>query len=90
LLTCRLCSLGSSAVFADQAVDGLPALDPGGHIDGVAALVQRRSLAQRLVRPVAIVMSRVLSQHLPEMPLVENQQVIKALAAKRAHESLRK
>jgi hypothetical protein len=26
-------SLGCSPVLADQALDGLPALDPGGHID---------------------------------------------------------
>jgi hypothetical protein len=30
--------LGRSAVFADQAAKDLPALDPGGDIDGVAGL----------------------------------------------------
>ena len=38
-------SLGRSAVFADQAADGLPALNLGGDIDGVAGFAQRRSLA---------------------------------------------
>ncbi len=45
---------------------------------------------QRLVRPVAVVMPCILSQHLPEMLLAENQEVIKALAAKCSHESFRK
>jgi hypothetical protein len=35
-------------------------------------------------------MPRILGQDLPEMPLAENQQVIQALAAKRAHEPFRK
>ena len=79
-----------SPVFADQAAYDPAALDPGGHIDGVAGLTQWRSLVQRLVRPVAVVMPCILSQHLPEMLLAENQQVIKALAAKCSHESFRK
>ena len=53
--TAALCSLGCSPVLADQAVDDLPALDPGGHIDGAARLMQRRILVQRLVRPVAVI-----------------------------------
>ena len=48
--------LGCSPVLADQALDGLSALDPGGKIDGVAGLVQRRSLFPRLVGPVIVVM----------------------------------
>ena len=31
--------LGCSAVLADQATENLPALDPGGDVDGVAGLV---------------------------------------------------
>jgi hypothetical protein len=31
-------SLGGSAIFADQATENLPALDPGGDVDGVAGL----------------------------------------------------
>jgi hypothetical protein len=46
---CFLRSLGCSPVFDDQALDGLPALDPGGHIDRLAGLVQLRSLFSRLV-----------------------------------------
>jgi hypothetical protein len=41
---CFLCSSGRSSVFADQALDDVGALDPGGHIDRLAGLVQRRSL----------------------------------------------
>jgi hypothetical protein len=43
-------SLACSSVFADQAADGLPALDPGGDIDDVAGLALRRSLTACLVR----------------------------------------
>jgi hypothetical protein len=32
-------SLGCSPVLADQALDGLPALDPGSQIDRLAGLV---------------------------------------------------
>jgi hypothetical protein len=85
-----LCSLGCSPVFADQAADGPVALDPGGHIDGLAGFAQGRSLVQRLVGPVLVVMPRILSQHLPEMLLAEDQQVIRALAAKCPDEPLRK
>ena len=41
-------------VFADQAAEDLPALDPGGDIDGAAGL-PRRFLLQALVRMVAVV-----------------------------------
>jgi hypothetical protein len=54
-------------MFVDQA-----AYDPSA-LDGLAGLTQRRSLVQRLVRPV----------------LAENQQVIQALAAKYSHGSFR-
>lgn len=37
-------------MLADQAVDDLPVRDPGGHIERLAGLVQRRSLLPRLVR----------------------------------------
>src|SRR6266516_2810478 len=82
------CSLGRSAVFADQAAEDLPALDPGADIGGVAGLAQRRFLLQALVRPVAVVVPGVLGKDLAEMPFAEGQHVIQALAAKRAHESL--
>jgi len=61
--TAALCSLGCSPVLADQAVDDLPALDPGGHIDDAARLMQRRILVQRLVRPVAVIVQCELGQH---------------------------
>jgi hypothetical protein len=51
-----LCSLCRPAIFVDQAVDDVGALDPGGHIDRLAGLVQRRSLFPRLVWPMIVVM----------------------------------
>jgi hypothetical protein len=36
-------------VLADQAVNDLSALDPGGHVDRLARLVQRRPLLPRLM-----------------------------------------
>jgi hypothetical protein len=88
--TAALCSLGCSPVLADQAVDDLPALDPGGHIDGAARLMQRRILVQRLVRPVAVIVPCELGQHRPQMLLAKDQHVIEALPAECAHEPLRK
>jgi len=70
-------------------VDDLPAPDPGGHIDRLAGLVQRRSLFPRLVRPVVIAMPRVLGEDLAEVSFAVDQQVVKALAAKRSHEPFR-
>ena len=43
-------------VLVDQAVDDVGALDPGGHIDRLGGLVQRRSLFPRLVWPMTVVM----------------------------------
>ena len=61
-------------------MDDLPARDPGGHIDRLAGLVQQRSLFPRLVRPMIIVMPRVLGQDPPEVPFPVDQQVVEALA----------
>ena len=55
---CFLRSLGCSVVLVDQAVDDLPARDPGSHIDRLTGLVQRRSLFPRLVRPMLVVATR--------------------------------
>jgi hypothetical protein len=82
--------LGCSPVFADQAAYDPAALDPGGHIDGLAGLTQRRSLVQRLVRPVAVV-NAVHTQPAPSGDAARREwQVIKALAAKCSYESFRK
>jgi len=62
-------------------VDDLPAPDPCGHIDRLAGLAQRRSLFPRLVRPVVIVMPRVLGEDLAEVSFTIDQQVVKALTA---------
>jgi hypothetical protein len=80
-----LCSLGCSPVLVDQAVDDLSALDPGGHIDCLAGLVQRRSLFPRLVGPMFVVVLRVLGQVPPEVSFTIDQEVVKALAPQRSH-----
>ena len=43
---------------------------------GVAWLAQRSFLLQPLVGPVAVIVPRVLGQHLPQVPLAEDQHVI--------------
>jgi hypothetical protein len=42
-LTRRFAFLGRSPVFADQTAENLSALDPGGHVDGVAGLALQDS-----------------------------------------------
>ena len=88
-LSWRFVLSSCSAVLADQASDGMPVLDPGSDIDGRAGFVQWRSLLPSLMRPVGIVMSRVIGQDAPEMLLAVDQHVIEALAAQRAHIPLR-
>jgi hypothetical protein len=80
---------GSRSDGCTAPADDAPALDPGGDIDGVAGLAQRRFLLQPLVRAVAVILSDVLGQHLPLVPLAEDQHVIQALTAQRSHEALR-
>jgi hypothetical protein len=46
-------------------------------------------LLQALMRAVLIGVASVLGQDIAEMPRAEDQHVVKALAAQRAHESLR-
>jgi hypothetical protein len=52
---CFLRSLRCPRVLATQAVNDLSALDPGGHVDRLARLVQRRSLLPRLMGPMHVV-----------------------------------
>jgi hypothetical protein len=61
-------------------VEDLSALDPGGHVDRLAGLVQRRSLLPRLMGPMLVVMPRVIGQDLPEVSFTVDQQVVEALA----------
>jgi hypothetical protein len=63
-------------VFADQAADEAPALDPRSDVNGMARVVQRRSLPERLVRSVAVVVPRVLGQDRAMVPFAEDQHVI--------------
>ena len=81
---------GCSPVLADQAVDDVRALDPAGYIDRLAGFVQRRSLVPRLVRPVFVIVPRVLGQDILEVPFAVDQQVVQALAPQCSHVPLRK
>jgi hypothetical protein len=67
----------------------VPVLNAGSEIDGLAGLVQGRSLLPCLMGPVGVVMSGVLGQDVPEMLLAVGQHVVEALAAQRAHIPLR-
>ena len=78
---CFLRSLGRSPVFADQTLDGLPALDPGGYIDGMSGFVPRRPLLPDLVESVIVVVLRVLGHASPKVLFSVDQQVVEALAA---------
>ena len=80
----RYAALRYSLISPDDA----PALDPGGDIDGVAGQPQRGFLLPALVRTVAVIVPRVLGEHLPQMLLAEDQHVVQALAAQCSHESL--
>ncbi len=51
--------------------------------------MQRRLLLQALVRPMAVIVAGELGQDRTQMTFAENQDVIEALAAQRAHEPLR-
>ena len=77
---CFLCSLGCSPVLADQALGDVGALDAGGKVGGLAGFVQRGPLFPRLVRPVLVLVPRVLGQDPAEVPFSVDQQVIEALA----------
>jgi hypothetical protein len=81
---------GCSPVLADQAVDDVRALDPAGYIDRLAGLVQRRSLVPRLVRPVFVIVPRVLGQDTLEVPFAVDHQVVQALAPQCSREPLGK
>ena len=76
---CFLRSLRCPRVLADQAVNDLSALDPGGHVDRLARLVQVRPLLPRLMGPMLVVVPRVLGQDLPEVSFTVDQQVVEAL-----------
>src|ERR1019366_5791487 len=79
------CSSGRSPILADQALDDVGALDPGGHIDRLTGLVQRGPLVPRLVRPMTVVMPGVLGQDPAKVPFTLDQQMVEALAPERSH-----
>jgi hypothetical protein len=84
-LAWRFVILGCSAVFADQAAEELRALYPGTEIGGPAGR-PRRFFPQALMPPVLVVVAGEFAQDLAEMSLAEDQDVVQALAAERAHE----
>lgn len=61
-------------------MDDVRALDPAGYIDWLAGFVQRGSLVPRLVRPVFVIVPRVLGQDTLEVPCAVDQQVVQAFA----------
>ena len=71
-------------VLTDQAAKDLPTLDPGRDVDRVSGL-PRRFLLRALMRTVTVIVAGELGQHLAEMPLAEDQHMVQALTAKRAH-----
>ena len=75
-------------VFADQATEDVPSLDPGGDIARLGGPPLRRLLPQPLVWTMAVVVSDVLGQDAGKMPLAEYQYVVEALATQRADEPL--
>jgi hypothetical protein len=85
---CKLSVTIEAAVFTDQSTDDAPALDPGCDIGHAAGLAQRRPCC-RLVRPVPVVVPRVLGQHPSQVLLAEDQHMVQALAAQRADRSFR-
>jgi hypothetical protein len=75
-----LCSQAALRYSLIRPLDDVGALDRSGHIGRLAGLVQRRSLFPRLVRPMLVVVPRVLGQDPPEVPFAVDQQVVQALA----------
>jgi hypothetical protein len=66
----------------------LPALDPGGDVDGAAGLPQRGFLLSALMRTMAVIVPRVLCKHPSQVLLTEDQHVVKELTAQGADEPL--
>ena len=60
-----LCLSGCSVVLVDQAPDDVGALDAGGYSGRLAGFVQWRPLFPRLVRPMFVVVPRILGQDPP-------------------------
>ena len=60
--------LDRSPVFADQDLDGISALDPGGQIDRLARFLQRSSLSPGLMGTMLVIVLCILDQDLPQVP----------------------
>src|SRR3954463_10916096 len=80
---------GGSAVLIDQPGDGPSTADPGGHVDHLARIVQRRAERTALMRTMIVEMALILGQDRTQVPLTIDQQVIQALTSQRSHEPLR-
>jgi hypothetical protein len=76
-LTCRFADRSRGLVFVDEAAQDRSSLDPpAGKVDewgGNPWVVVRRPLPQALVRPMVVVMERVLGQDLLQMSWPEDQ-----------------
>jgi hypothetical protein len=54
--------LGDSVVLADQPCDGPSAADPGGHVDHLAGVVQRRAKGSAAMRTMVVVVQFVFGR----------------------------
>jgi hypothetical protein len=77
------CSLGCSPVFGDQAAENLPVLDPGGDVGGSGGRPVEVLAAGSDAVGGRKVVAGELAEHLAEVVLAEDQDVVQALAAER-------
>ncbi len=87
--TSAVLSSSSVVVFVDQTAEDLSsAHHAAGGTQLNRATLSWRSLFERAMRPVRVVVGRVLGQHVHELPLVEDQHPVQAFAADGAHPPL--
>jgi hypothetical protein len=80
--TSAVLSSSSVVVFVDQTAEDLSsAHHAAGGTQLNRATLSWRSLFERAMRPVRVVVGRVLGQHVHELPLVEDQHPVQAFAA---------
>jgi hypothetical protein len=85
-LTCRFADRSRGLVFVARAAQDRSSLDPpAGKVDEWGGnpwvVVVRRPLPQALVRPMAVVMKRVLGQDLLQMSRPEDQDPVQEFTA---------
>ena len=80
---------GGVAVLVDQTTEDLRPPNRASRRGSLrCAAVDRRALLESTVRAVSVVVGLVLSQHMDELPLVEDQYPVQALVADGADPSL--